>query len=388
MQLHWFRAFLFPVCLQLHSSCVRCTQQPTEANPFDISIATQPKRTMVKAPDQMQALPAAVSAGAAPAAAHDVHHRGSIPAADGAVNSIESTNRGRNLQQSSKYPYSLSRGNLDAHATAQSTPPRKISEQHEHPDSNEAYPAHQAALRRLNGTASANKHNIAPSESGSTTSTQPVLVRSYPNPSPTTTSTKAAEMKQKQRPNANTTSYDLPPLESFSFQDILASIDPEIRASIDTIAEICGRSKMSLADEYDSHLPPQGPLPLSPSRDHQSHAAEMAAISRLEPVEENSRPGQAQRHSFALANTSSERAPLSLSSTPIAATSNINSHPRSPPTSTPASTSQLSASYSEQILAWLRGSTSRTDNLPNRDSNAADALQRILGDNKNSMASL
>lgn len=368
-------------CVRLHSSCPGCMHHPIASQSIRYSSTTS--RIMVKAADQLQA--PGVSADAAPA--QRMHYRGgrsSIPAADDAVNILEPTNRENNPRHSPKSPYSLSTENLKAHAIAQSTPPQETDQQPQDTDDNEGYPAHQAALRRLNGTASANKHNIAPSDSGSTTSTQPVLVRSYPTPRPISNTSQAAAMKRKQKPKADTNSYDLPPLESFSFQDILASIDPEIRASIDAIAEICGRSKMSLADEYDSHLPPQGQL--HPLRE-QSNLPDMAALPRLEPVEEASRSQHAQRHSFALANTSSDRAPLALASSPIAATSNITSHPQALP-QTPASAPQFSGSYSEQILAWLLGSTSRTDSLQNRDSTATDALHRILGENKNSMASL
>ena len=52
----------------------------------------------------------------------------------------------------------------------------------------------------------------------------------------------------------------LPSADEFSFSAILRAVDPEIRDAIDAIAEICARSRMSLADEYDSHLPPQGEI--------------------------------------------------------------------------------------------------------------------------------
>ncbi|KAJ4322486.1 hypothetical protein N0V94_002360 [Neodidymelliopsis sp. IMI 364377] len=52
----------------------------------------------------------------------------------------------------------------------------------------------------------------------------------------------------------------LPAVEDFSFSAILRAVDPEIRDAIDAIAEICARSRLSLADEYDAHLPPQGEI--------------------------------------------------------------------------------------------------------------------------------
>jgi hypothetical protein len=55
-------------------------------------------------------------------------------------------------------------------------------------------------------------------------------------------------------------SEQLPSADDFSFSAILRAVDPEIKDAIDAIAEICARSRMSLADEYDSHLPPQGEI--------------------------------------------------------------------------------------------------------------------------------
>lgn len=55
-------------------------------------------------------------------------------------------------------------------------------------------------------------------------------------------------------------SGQLPAVEEFSFSAILRAVDPEIRDAIDAIAEICAKSRMSLADEYDAHLPPQGEI--------------------------------------------------------------------------------------------------------------------------------
>lgn len=52
----------------------------------------------------------------------------------------------------------------------------------------------------------------------------------------------------------------LPAVDDFSFFGILRAVDPEIRGAIDAIAEICARSRLSLADEYDAHLPPQGEI--------------------------------------------------------------------------------------------------------------------------------
>ena len=52
----------------------------------------------------------------------------------------------------------------------------------------------------------------------------------------------------------------LPPVEDFGIEGVLRAIEPDIRSTIDAIAEICGRSKLSLANEYGSHRPPLGEI--------------------------------------------------------------------------------------------------------------------------------
>jgi hypothetical protein len=53
-------------------------------------------------------------------------------------------------------------------------------------------------------------------------------------------------------------STDLPPVAAFSIQGILEAIQEDIEGDVDAIAEILGRSRLVLADQHDSHLPPQG----------------------------------------------------------------------------------------------------------------------------------
>lgn len=52
----------------------------------------------------------------------------------------------------------------------------------------------------------------------------------------------------------------LPPISDFTIDGILSAIQPDIEGTIDAIAEIMGRSRLSLANEYDSHMPPQGEI--------------------------------------------------------------------------------------------------------------------------------
>ncbi|MCJ1313177.1 hypothetical protein MMC25_006854 [Agyrium rufum] len=102
----------------------------------------------------------------------------------------------------------------------------------------------------------------------------PVLVKSY-TPPPSNVSTPTIAFANANMPSQRTRSsknssksslghaaaadaekQEIPPLAAFSFAEILNSIQPSIQPSLDSIAEICAKSKMSLANEYASHLPP------------------------------------------------------------------------------------------------------------------------------------
>ena len=64
--------------------------------------------------------------------------------------------------------------------------------------------------------------------------------------------------KKNPKPTKGATSVPRP--DAFSFTSILDSLGPEGDIAIDAIAEICGKSNMSLADEHGLHLPPHGQL--------------------------------------------------------------------------------------------------------------------------------
>ncbi|KAL8931659.1 MAG: hypothetical protein Q9211_006811 [Gyalolechia sp. 1 TL-2023] len=248
----------------------------------------------------------------------------------------------------------------------------------------ESNSAHEAALRRLNGLDSIPKRDKKASDAGSTASTQPVLVRKYSHSS-SSTGMKQPKMPQKRNSSRNRDSA-LPPLESFSFQDILASIDPEIQGSIDKIAEIYGRSRMSLADEYSSHLPPQGDFPMPRLQDH----IDQAHVSRLEPVEEASSTHEDPTQGSRLARTRAARlslignpasGPGDLSSNPVISTSTVAPSIQSTALQQGAGRSEIHPSYIPQLLAWLRGSQddpNRLSHVSTRNSRAANALQRVL----------
>ena len=237
----------------------------------------------------------------------------------------------------------------------------------------ERNPGHQPAIHRVKSTEA---HENTPPKSQTGTSSKPVLVRGP--------STKPDMKKKKQQPMDRSSSPKLPPVESFSFHDILNSIGPEADASIDAIAEICGRSKMSLAAEHGSHRPPQGHFA---SREISPENIFLPA--RLEPVAEASsnRPHtRSMSRSLAL-TTASAHSGDGLPGNPTAATSNVTSHThistsgngKDENTSTAASTSLL-----PQVLAWLRrsGSTATHEQSSGsgRDAGAVNAMHRLLGD--------
>lgn len=57
---------------------------------------------------------------------------------------------------------------------------------------------------------------------------------------------------------------ELPSDEEFGIDGILRAIEPNIRSTLDSIGEICGRSKLSLANEYGSHIAPLGEIRAPP----------------------------------------------------------------------------------------------------------------------------
>ena len=231
-----------------------------------------------------------------------------------------------------------------------------------------------AALRRLNGSKT---KSPAPADSASAASTQPVLVRAYTRPDDD-----SSTMLRSRRKTTLEPSTDLPPLSSFSFQDILKEIDQEIHPSIDAIAEIFGRSKLSLADEYSSHLPPQGELSF-PASQSQNEVLEAISNARLEPVEE-APPCHGRRQSLALVGTGGGAAAQPKSNA-VAATStasveqvSVAQHSQDVDHETETRTSLLPS-----VLSWLRSSNSRSEMRSRRssvDPRAVDTLQKILGE--------
>ncbi|KAI1761403.1 hypothetical protein GGR53DRAFT_30384 [Hypoxylon sp. FL1150] len=146
------------------------------------------------------------------------------------------------------------------------------------------------ALRQLNRSQPSPRHRYTrssePSNLNNTTTetySQPVVVRTYSGLPPTSSTKRPVSVSTApplssptaQDPSRNITArnmtlnngYDkprlatdakLPPLESFSFKNIMADIKQDVGADLDRIAEICARSRYSLSNQYEVHIAPQG----------------------------------------------------------------------------------------------------------------------------------
>ena len=113
------------------------------------------------------------------------------------------------------------------------------------------------AFRQLNGNPrplSLRRYRRDPSATNrsSTLVTQPVLVRAYSEEEEQTRQSSVMPQPPRDVP--------LPPVKDFSIEAILRAIEPDIQSTLDSIAEICGRSRLSLANEYGSHIAPFGEI--------------------------------------------------------------------------------------------------------------------------------
>ncbi|KAK8066761.1 hypothetical protein PG997_013508 [Apiospora hydei] len=151
------------------------------------------------------------------------------------------------------------------------------------------------ALRELNRSQPSSRHRYTKSTGAPSTATrtttgtysQPVIVRTYSGPPPSSIASRPASRRIPLSSNATslqTSSWrpgrngmvlnmarhrgtkkgqsrndvKLPPLEAFSFKNIMADIQQDIGADLDRIAEICARSKYSLSNQYEVHVVPHG----------------------------------------------------------------------------------------------------------------------------------
>lgn len=133
----------------------------------------------------------------------------------------------------------------------------------------EATVAHRiSALRQLNG-ATRSRHRYAKSTGArNSTFSQPVIVRTYSGtPRPRSEQRDLVNVKRDDKWSAMASGkmeLKLPPVEAFSFKGIMDEIRQGVTEDLERIAEICARSKYSLSNQYEVHMPPHGrgdPIP-------------------------------------------------------------------------------------------------------------------------------
>jgi len=132
------------------------------------------------------------------------------------------------------------------------------------------------------------KHHRAPKSSSSRTSfsSQPVLVRAY-------TGSRSREVSRARSiaasldamgASSNSPLAKLPPVDDFSFDGILRAVEPEIQSALDAIAEICARSRMSMASAHAAHMPPTGEIVTAvppPPPQQQQQQPQMVGVGRV-----------------------------------------------------------------------------------------------------------
>jgi hypothetical protein len=119
-----------------------------------------------------------------------------------------------------------------------------------------------SALRQLNG-ATRSRHRYAKSTGArNSTFSQPVIVRTYSGgPRPRSQPRDLVIVRKENGHSAMTPrrkQAKLPPVEAFTFKGIMDEIRHGVSEDLERIAEICARSKYSLSNQYEVHMPPHG----------------------------------------------------------------------------------------------------------------------------------
>lgn len=137
-------------------------------------------------------------------------------------------------------------------------------------------------------------------QSSSTPVPQPVLVRAYSgNASGNRTTTETPKKPSTTRrflaflgfssassaSNSQPRAPQLPSPDDFSIDGILQAVEPNIQGTLDSIAEIYGRSKLSLANEYGSHIAPLGEIRAPPGHHHLLTVDEASSEQERQPQE-------------------------------------------------------------------------------------------------------
>nr|KAK5450032.1 hypothetical protein LTR18_000046 [Exophiala xenobiotica] len=116
-------------------------------------------------------------------------------------------------------------------------------------------------IQQFDASRSSLSRNAQARSVGSNTSTtipsQPVLLRVH-------SADASIQIHPRSRPpkprKIMSRDRELPPLQEYGIQGILAAIQEDIEEDVNAISEILGRSRLVLADQHESHLPPQGEI--------------------------------------------------------------------------------------------------------------------------------
>jgi hypothetical protein len=117
-----------------------------------------------------------------------------------------------------------------------------------------------SALRQLNGGTRGHRYTKSTGARSSTFS-QPVIVRTYSGSvRPRSQKRDLVTVKRESAPamKSSQTELKLPPVEAFSFKGIMDEIRHGVTDDLERIAEICARSRYSLSNQYEVHMPPHG----------------------------------------------------------------------------------------------------------------------------------
>lgn len=117
-----------------------------------------------------------------------------------------------------------------------------------------------SALRQLNGGTRGHRYTKSTGARSSTFS-QPVIVRTYSGSArPRSRKRDLVIVKKESAPAMKSaqTELKLPPVEAFSFKGIMDEIRHGVADDLERIAEICARSRYSLSNQYEVHMPPHG----------------------------------------------------------------------------------------------------------------------------------
>ncbi|KAL6241956.1 hypothetical protein RBB50_011201 [Rhinocladiella similis] len=114
-------------------------------------------------------------------------------------------------------------------------------------------------------------------QSTTTIPSQPVLVRVH---SASASIQIHPQSRPKKRKDIMSKDRELPAIHEYSIQGILAAVQEEIEDDVNAVSEILGRSRLVLADQHESHLPPQGEI-MAPQNQLQAVAEASSSNERL-----------------------------------------------------------------------------------------------------------